>query len=54
MTCRICPGRFFAESELWLTMANMLATFDFKPPVDESGREYMPEIAFTTGMGRQV
>ena len=49
---RVCPGRFFAEQGLWLTMASILAAFDIKPPLDDSGRECMPKIVFTTGTGR--
>ena len=50
----VCPGRFFAEQGLWLTMASILAAFDIKPSIDDAGRECMPQIAFTTGTGRYV
>lgn len=49
---RVCPGRFFAESEMWLTMANLLAAFDLKLPVDRNGHEFTPEVEFTSGFGR--
>lgn len=51
---RLCPGRFLAESSLWLTMASVLAAFDIKPPVDENGREVIPPASFTSGTARLV
>jgi len=39
---RICPGRDFALSVLWVAFATLLKTFDFAHPVDENG-ELIPE-----------
>jgi cytochrome P450 len=36
---RICPGRFFADSSLYLNIAQSLAAFNIKKAVDEDGRE---------------
>ncbi|KAM0285187.1 hypothetical protein ACHAQH_001618 [Verticillium albo-atrum] len=35
---RICPGRFFADSGLYLNIAQLLATFDIHEAVDSSGK----------------
>ncbi|KAL3473137.1 cytochrome P450 [Aspergillus californicus] len=35
---RICPGRFFAESSLFLNIAQSLATFNIDKAVDKDGR----------------
>ena len=34
---RICPGRYFAYNELFITMALILAVYDITYAVDESG-----------------
>jgi cytochrome P450 len=36
---RICPGRFFAEANIWILMTNMIATMDISKAVDEKGKE---------------
>ena len=36
---RICPGRFFAEANIWMFMTNLIATMDIGKAVDEKGRE---------------
>ncbi|KAL2869887.1 cytochrome P450 monooxygenase fmaG [Aspergillus lucknowensis] len=36
---RICPGRFFAESSLFLNIAQSLAAFNFKKAVNSEGEE---------------
>ena len=44
---RICPGRFFADNVLWLTIACTLATFDITPYVDPgTGLEDPPEVEY--------
>jgi cytochrome P450 len=35
---RICPGRFFAEANIWVLMTNVIATMDIGKAVDEKGR----------------
>ncbi|KAL5496045.1 hypothetical protein ACEPAH_3138 [Sanghuangporus vaninii] len=40
---RVCPGRAFAESVMWLTIANVLAAFDILPWKDPvTGEEVLP------------
>jgi len=36
---RTCPGRFFAEANMWMLMTNLIATMDIGKAVDEKGRE---------------
>lgn len=36
---RICPGRFFAEVNIWMLMTNVIATMDIGRAVDEKGKE---------------
>lgn len=46
----ICPGRFFADKLLWMTIANVLALFDILPPLHPvTGDAVMPEENFTSG-----
>ncbi|KAL5530920.1 hypothetical protein ACEPAG_3796 [Sanghuangporus baumii] len=47
---RICPGRHFAEADLWLAMASILAVFDILPAVDERGTEILPKVEFVPGI----
>ncbi|KAK1855946.1 cytochrome p450 oxidoreductase [Colletotrichum chrysophilum] len=47
---RICPGRFLADESLFITVARLLATFDIKKAVDESGNEITPKIQTTSGL----
>lgn len=46
---RICPGRSFAEGNLWLCIANFIATMDIEKAVDEDGSVINPAVAFATG-----
>lgn len=47
---RICPGRFFADATIWLTVANVLAFFDIGPIVDpESGKVLPPDGSYHSG-----
>ncbi|PAV19382.1 cytochrome P450 [Pyrrhoderma noxium] len=48
---RICPGRYFAEADIWLAMANILTVFDIKPAVDDQGADILPDPqAFISGL----
>ena len=50
---RICPGRYFADASLWLTMSNILAMFDIGPPLDEYGNpQEIGPVQFTDGITR--
>lgn len=48
---RICPGRYFAESTIFITMASILSLFEIAPPLDENGNEKRVEAKFTQGFG---
>ena len=48
---RICPGRFLADANIWLIIANVLAVFDILPAIDPStGREIAPKLEWTGGV----
>ena len=49
---RICPGRYFAEDVLWLTIANILAAFKIEKSIDEHGCVVEPREDFTSGLFR--
>jgi len=46
---RTCPGRTFAEANLWLCIANFIATMDIKKAVDAGGSVITPAAAFVSG-----
>ncbi|KAL0577173.1 hypothetical protein V5O48_004812 [Marasmius crinis-equi] len=47
---RICPGRHLALDALWLSMVYLLATFEIKKPLDESGREVEQAPEYSDGL----
>lgn len=47
---RICPGRFVAENQLWLTVASILACFDISAALDAQGKPILPPRDYTSGM----
>ncbi|KAF9447473.1 cytochrome P450 [Macrolepiota fuliginosa MF-IS2] len=47
---RICPGRFMAEAQLWVSVACILSVFDITPGKDENGRPVSVEAKFSSGM----
>jgi len=47
---RVCPGRFTADSHLWITIASMLSVFDISTAADELGKPIKVTPAFSTGM----
>ncbi|KAF8509027.1 cytochrome P450 [Hysterangium stoloniferum] len=46
---RICPGRWMADSELWITFATILATLHIGRARDEKGKEIIPEGRYNSG-----
>lgn len=46
---RVCPGRTFAETSLWLCIANFIATMNIEKAVDGDGRVITPAAAFESG-----
>lgn len=52
---RICPGRYFADANLWLFMACFLAVFDVGFHINpETGRAEEPEIQLTSSIVSRV
>ena len=48
---RICPGRYFADSAVWLVAANILAVYDILPPIDPvNGRIHVPKLEWVGGL----
>lgn len=47
---RICPGRVLADSSLYLTFAQSLATFDIRKSLDKGGKEIEPTHEFESGI----
>jgi cytochrome P450 len=47
---RICPGKLFADSSLFSTIASFLAVFDVRKCKDASGKEIDPEVDFRPGL----
>lgn len=47
---RICPGRFMAEAQVWISVACILAAFDIAPGKDEYGNPVKVEAKFSSGM----
>lgn len=46
------PGRHAADSSTWISMATMLATFDFNPAKDTNGKDIEFEAKYMNGMAR--
>ena len=44
---RVCPGRAFAESSIFLIMSNIIATMDLTKAVDEAGVSITPPVEYT-------
>ena len=43
---RVCPGKVFAEANVWLLMANIVATMDIEKSVDELGQPIIPDSEY--------
>lgn len=41
---RVCPGRFFADSGLYLSIAQSLSTFNINKAVDKDGKEVEVDV----------
>lgn len=46
---RICPGRYVADNALFITMAQTLAVFNIKKPLDANGEVIEPQVKFEAG-----
>ncbi|KAG6918792.1 hypothetical protein DXG01_011544 [Tephrocybe rancida] len=49
---RVCPGRYMAEAQLWISIACMLTVFDITCGFDDFGRSLEPKANFTSGLIR--
>ncbi|KAJ3522229.1 hypothetical protein NMY22_g11981 [Coprinellus aureogranulatus] len=49
---RICPGRFLADSSVYLTLAAMTALFDISPACDSEGNPVLPAVEYDVGFVR--
>ncbi|KAJ8690632.1 hypothetical protein PTI98_012043 [Pleurotus ostreatus] len=49
---RICPGRHFAHSSVWLVAANIIATMELSPAVDSDGNPTPVLPEFSSGFVR--
>lgn len=47
---RICPGRFMAEAQIWISVACILAVYRIAPGKDEHGNPIKVEARFSDGM----
>ncbi|RPD61592.1 cytochrome P450 [Lentinus tigrinus ALCF2SS1-6] len=50
---RICPGRYFAQAGLFITIASVLHVFDISPPLDDQGRPVKVTHGMTEGFTSQ-
>ena len=44
---RVCPGKGFAEANIFLIMSNIIATMDLTKAVDEAGVPITPPVEYT-------
>jgi cytochrome P450 len=44
---RVCPGREFSESSIFLLISNIIATMDLTKEVDEAGVPITPPVEYT-------
>jgi cytochrome P450 len=51
---RLCPGKAFAERTVFAIAATLLATCNVFPPVDENGKDIIPNITYSSGGIRRV
>ncbi|TBU44032.1 O-methylsterigmatocystin oxidoreductase [Dichomitus squalens] len=46
---RICPGRYFADTALFINVASVLHVFDITPPLDENGNPIRVKMEMSDG-----
>ena len=46
---RVCPGKAFAEANLWLAVANTIAVMDVRKALDKDGNPITPVAEFDPG-----
>ncbi|KDQ07018.1 hypothetical protein BOTBODRAFT_39161 [Botryobasidium botryosum FD-172 SS1] len=47
---RVCTGSHFADANIFIVAASILAAFNISKPLDENGNEVDPVVSFSTGM----
>lgn len=47
---RVCPGRYFADANLWIAITTILATLDISKAIDHNGNEITPVPEFSPGL----
>lgn len=45
----MCPGRWLADAELWITFATVLATLNITRARDQHGNEIIPDGKYNSG-----
>lgn len=51
---RLCPGKDFADTCIFMVLANIVATMNLNKAKDENGIEITPIPEFTNGFARFV
>lgn len=46
----VCPGRYLAKDNAFMTFASVLHVFDVVPALDSNGKQLDPTIQMTTGI----
>ncbi|KAK2465511.1 hypothetical protein APHAL10511_002403 [Amanita phalloides] len=49
---RICPGRHFADTGMWIVISHIVAIFRIVPARNEFGEPIIPPVSFATGFVR--
>jgi Cytochrome P450 len=49
---RICPGRQFADTNIWLAAASMVSTVNISKALDHNGHEITPAASFGASFAR--
>lgn len=49
---RVCPGREFAESSIFVLISNIIATMDLTKAMDETGAPVTPSVEYTKSFVR--
>ncbi|KAK7013825.1 O-methylsterigmatocystin oxidoreductase [Favolaschia claudopus] len=47
---RVCPGRYLAVETVWIVAVSVIASYKILKPLDETGKEFDPEVAYTSGL----
>jgi hypothetical protein len=48
----VCPGKQFAEANVWLAAATVVATMQIEKAKDDAGNFIIPDVAFAPGVVR--